>query len=406
MKCARAISPDGRRLGFCAGETSLRLFRLLAAAVALGLFDQAKILSQVPATDDNSVSTVLTCHISGIHPIPPTDVKMFKGSDVWVRVGINSKLGGVATTLDLINPSHPEAPLCLIDNRSAAGAAWQSCIGVVDARIDCLVHYNQSCGNSDQNWGYVSTYDISDVKGIIQKQWLPLFSNDYKHPASPGAPAVETSPCPDHKSNKVYPPMRFGDGRFSIVPELVKIGSAEILRLTDNYSIRPIANQSWKEFDFDQCLYLMPGAVGHGNLHVYLAQEGHPIVGPIRLWGDIPVALKKQVQKVSGNNEDWFIGSHPLSYAVLVFNVAGRDIGIAIHQANKKSFSGFLRFRPHLFSGVMAEEGKSSHQWHFGLRSNNNEVGTMFRKGEISTYSVQYDIAPVEQLAAEGFQIQ
>jgi hypothetical protein len=215
-----------------------------------------------------------------------------------------------------------------------------------------------------------------------------------------------TSPCPTHISDKVQSPLRLGDGKFSIVPELIKAGPARILRLTDTYTIRPDKDQEWKEFQFDQCLYLRPEAVCKGNLRAYIAQQGSPILGPIKLCGDYPASLKGRVRAVIGNDDDWAIATLPLSYVVLVFDVAGQDIGIAIHRANNQPFFGFLRFRPHLFTGVMAEEGPSSHQWHFSLRSSlDPATGTKFKAGELSSYSVQYDIAPDDQLAAEGFRI-
>ena len=342
----------------------------------------------------------------GIRPIPPTDVTIFKGSDAWARVGIQRKLGGVATTLDLINPAHPQAPLELIDNRSAAGAAWQSCIGGIDPVTDRLNHFNQSCGNSDQNWGFESQYDIGGIKGIIQKQWLPLFTNDYRHPANPGAPDVRTSPCPNHIAKDIYVPELLGDGRFSIVPELIKAGPSKVLRLTDSYTFRPKDNVNWTQFSFDQCLYLMPGAVSKGNLRVYIAQKGAPVLGPISLSGKRPEELQREVLRIIGNDEDWAILTRPLVYAVLVYNVAGKDIGIAVHQANYQTFTGALRYRAHVFKGVMAEEGPSSHQWHFNLRSDfDPSLKTKYKAGERTTFSVQYDIAPIEELAAEGFPI-
>ena len=374
------------------------LYTTAAMGIAFPLFGQD------PTTDSDSVSMRLNCHISGILPIPPTDTETFKGSGAWARVGINRKLGGVATTLELINPDHPEMPLSLIDNRSAAGAAWQSCVGTVDAQNEKLVGYNQSCGNSDQNWGFESSYDISDTTGFVQKQWLPLFSVGYKQPANPGGTVRLTSPCPVHISKTFYPPIRLGDGKFSIVPQMIQAGAAKILRLTDTYMVRLKDTQAWKQFDFDQCLYLTPAAVQEGDLRAYLAQEGHSIVGPIHLSGEIPVSLRKNVRSVVGDNEDWFISTLPASYVILVYHVAGKDIGIAIHQTNKRAFTGFLRYRPHIFSGILAREGQSSHQWHFSLRSGlDPSLKKSFSAGEISTYSVQYDIAPLDQLAAEGF---
>jgi len=351
-------------------------------------------------------SQSLTSHVPGVRPVPPTHTVIFKGSDAWVRVGINANLGGVATTLDLINPAHPEAPLVLIDNRSAAGAAWQTSMGLTNGTTQ-NTNYNQFCGNSDGNWGYQSSYSVSSSAGIIQQQWLPLESNDYRQPAY-SSNDIPTSPCPTHISNNILPSILLGSGTVNITPQLIPVTSGTVLRLTDAFTYLPSGNQNWTRVSVDQCLYLLPDAVKNGNLRLYIAQTGYPVIGPIKPYGAAPMALKPSVRNIVSTNNpvDWCIFTNPLSYAVLVFQVGGRDIGIAIHQTNQKTFQGIFHYRSQLFTGVMAEQGDSSEQWHFNLDSSvDSTLQTSFSDGVSVLYSVDYDIAPVEQLAAEGFPI-
>lgn len=64
---------------------------ILFVAAVLSLFSLDLAFGQVPATGDDSVSMLMTCHVSGIRPIPPTDLVTFKGSDAWARVGTHTK---------------------------------------------------------------------------------------------------------------------------------------------------------------------------------------------------------------------------------------------------------------------------------------------------------------------------
>jgi hypothetical protein len=105
-----------------------------------------------------------------------------------------------------MQPGRPERALVLIDNRSAAGAAWQSSFGGVDAERDRLVHFNQGCGDSDQNWGFESSYALGPQVGIVQKQWIPLLSNDYKQPGTPSGKEISHQPFTDSHPSRYRPP--------------------------------------------------------------------------------------------------------------------------------------------------------------------------------------------------------
>ena len=345
-----------------------------------------------------SANHPLTCFVLGApNPIPPTDVVTFKGSDAWATVGINRKFGGVAVKLALINPAAPDAPLDILDARSAGGAAWQTAISVADEVNQRIVHYNQAAGNSAANWGFESPYRVGPAIGFAQEDWLPLFSNDYRQGLSFSSPDVLTSPC-NHTG------FQLGDGKMALVPSLISVGVGRVLRLTDTYMVRSKGDQNWRWIQVDRALYMTLGAARLGNLRIYLAQRGSSVIGPIRAFGEIPLSLKGSVRNVAGNDEDWFVSSQPASYAILAFRVAGQDIGIAIHGRGGQTFTGFLRFRPHALCGQHRDECGSV-QWHTSIAMSRFDpsIKTSFKSGDITAYTVEYDIAPLAQLAAEGF---
>ncbi len=343
----------------------------------------------------------LTCFVPGYaHPVPPTDVITFKGSGAWARVGINRKFGGIAVELDLINPASPDTPLPLIEARSAGGAAWQTSIGAADAVNDRLLHFNQAAGNSAHNWGFESRYSIGQDSGIIQQDWLPILTNDYRHPDSVTAPDTLTSPCN-------HPGFKLGEGKFTLVPSLVPSAGGSVLRLEDTYVIRSEGDQDWQWLQVDQGMYITLTAARVGHLRVYIAQaRTGSVVGPVRADSDKPVELTGQVRGVSGVDDDWFISTWPASYVVLVFNVAGRDIGIAMHRPGNAKFTGFLRSRQHIYCKADRDECGSI-QWHSSLAMSrwDNSVQTRFKSGTVTPYAVVYDIAPLPQLAALGYKI-
>jgi hypothetical protein len=337
----------------------------------------------------------LTCFVLGVpDPIPPTDVVTFRQRDLWTTVGINRKFGGIGVELALTNPTAPNASLNIVDARSAGGAAWQTTTAVADAKDERIVHVNQAAGNSARNWGLESEYEISPMQGIRQQDWLPLVSNDYRDGLSFTAPTVNTSPC--HGTG-----IRIGDGKGSITPS---VGAFGTLRLTNSYLVRWSVTGDWKWVDREQALYMNPKSARVGDLRIYVAQPKHSIIGPIRP-GNMPDKQFEGMVKIVGGNEDWFVRVFPASYAVLVFKVAGRDVGIAVHLPDNRPFAGFFRFRPHLMCKKEIDYCRPV-QWHSVYSSRfDRSVETRFSAGEMSTYTVQYDLGSPEQLRSIGYPI-
>jgi hypothetical protein len=365
--------------------------------------------NSVLAADTTPDTARLTCFVRGVpDPIAPTDSVTFKGSDAWVTVGINRKLGGVAVKLSITNPEAPTQPLDLVEARSAGGAAWQTTVTVADAEKQRIIHFNQAAGNSAANWGFEAAYNIDPATGLSQQEWLPLYSNDYRSGLGFDAPDVATSPCPGSAPAgipKYEPSLRFGDGKLNISPSLIAVGASKVLRLTDSYSIRSVEEKKWKWLEVEQALYMTVAAVRTGAMRVYVKPRDGAMIGGIDPLGDPPESLKGRLRNVEGTSDDWFLSTLPASYAVLVFNVAGKDIGIAVHSSDNRAFTGFLRIRRHPFCRQNRDDCGNI-QWHSYISSRfDPSVQSQTHAGAIMSYAIDYDIAPVTELAAAGFRL-
>ena len=366
---------------------------LLRAAVALfALGYSSRAVAQADPFADR-----LTCFMKGFpSPVASTDRVTFRGADADATVGFNRKLGGIGVELTLTEKKSG-ASLQLVDARSAGGAGWQTSAGVLDSARRRIIHANQAAGNSANNWGYLGDYTVSPSAGIQQLDWLPMLTNDYLDGVSFDAPRVLTSPCRGGAE-------RFGDGKMSLTPETVSAGGASVLRLTDSYQIRAATDQSWQWIQIDQALYLTLAAARIGQLRVYVAQQGHPVVGPILAESAFPAFPKGTLRNIAGHDGEWFFISLPMTYAVMVFRVGDQDIGIAIHMPDLHPFTGSLRYRGALFCHGGGDECGNA-QWHTSTAMSRFDpsVPTRYRAGQISTYPVQYDIGTLAHLAALGF---
>jgi hypothetical protein len=351
-----------------------------------------------PPTNQN-----LTCNMSAaLSPTPPTDMVLFKGTDAWAALGINRLIGGVAVRLDLINPAYPGEPLQIVEARSSGGAAWQNSFGVADEIHQRVLHFNQAAGNSAQVWGYAGDYRVTPGTAIVQQDWSPLFSNDYRNAISFTAPIVNNTPC-------YHSGYRLGDGQASMSARLLPSGDAKVIELDDSYALRFRQSETWKWIMVDQGLYMDLAAARTGNLRVYLASpsaHGPDVVGPIRAYDDFGDYPREKLRNLVCNAGDCMIASKPIAYAVLVWTVQGRDIAIAVHLADpRKNYLGFVRLR----TNMMCTGGDicGNLQFHVRIVDGNLDpaIPKHFAAGQIDTYRVLYDIGTPQQLERLGFRL-
>jgi hypothetical protein len=269
---------------------------------------------------------------------------------------------------------------------------------VLDRDSHRRINYNQAAGNSDQVWGYGSDFDMSH--GFAQREWLPLFSNDYREGESLTARDIQTSPCQGTSS-------RLGDGRATIVPRTIQTPRGDVVRLTNSYFVRADDAQDWQWLRADQALYLDRGAARAADLRVYYASPGQAVVGPIRGYDPFGPMPRGQVRNQHCRAGDCFFSTNPISYAVLVWRVGGIDLAIAIHPNDGSTFTGFLRLRPDLVCRS-GQDNCGNLQWHSAIVDSIFDPKTKrrFKAGEVTDYRLIYDFGTPDQLASLGFPLQ
>ncbi len=367
-----------------------------------------------------NVGQVLTCNLSGaIKPAPATDSAIFKGaSDIWVRAGVNRDLGGVGVLLELINPRAPNLPLQVIDARSAGGAAWQSTIGLIQqvGSGHPIAHFNQGAGNSDKLWGFATAFAVSPDLGIMQKHWVPLWSNDVETGTGTGVNSL-TTPC-------YHTGVRFGNGRLQIAPSYLPVTvdgkPAKVLRLTWRYEFKsvgthPFASSFVPSAD-EQALYLLRSATNarSGDLRIYFSSaDESAVLGPIKAHDAFASSLfdRSAVQRVNcppDPTKPCFVKTKLLKWAVLVWKVAGQDVGMAISGENvfqdqtETRFVGVLNLRRLLMCKDPEDDACGNVQWHTVF---NLPPSGVVNSGDVITQKVRWDIGTLPQLRALGINI-
>ena len=369
----------------------------------------------VPGTPRPDISQKLSCNIPGSLPqaTQPTDKQLFKGSSAWAEVGIHRDIGAVGVAFSLINPAFPESPVQIIDARSSGGAAWQTTMGLTSivntttGHSQPVVHYNQAAGNSAQVWGFGSTISQGEEIGLIQNNWLPIFSNDMETAIGSGVSTL-TSPCYHSGS-------RFGEGITSIVPSYSKVGNNKVLRLTSTYRFRALNDQSWATGDTEQALYLLRSVARSADLRIYFAgADDKSILGPLRPYDPFPSPSfsASQILQLNCPNTNpsaaCFMKTLPSSYAVLVWKVKDQDIAVAIHATRLVNnnvadhFTGVINLRQALSCKDPTNDDCGNVQWHTVVNLPKQQT---LKNGEINELAVTYDIGTVAEIDALGFHI-
>jgi hypothetical protein len=328
----------------------------------------------------------LTCGIGSLAAIGPDSLATFSGGNFSIQVGQSSLFGGIATTL-ILQANGIAANV--IEDRSGTGAAWQNSSLLYDPGQNQLIVFNQAVGNAaGMQWGYNNSMQSLSAQG-----WNVLYS-DHTHPnfSTQGfASMIPNNPCAGDGYS-----FDFGKGSIAEAPLATSAGSA--IQLTYSYDYLAGMDQSWGTWDAEQAFYMDRNVASLANLRVYL----HGSSG----WAEGPISPTSafSIQNNGGTPTNCQTGScigpiaNDLAYAVLVWNIGGLDIGMAIPGA------GFGTELDKLDSVYCADASNPScgslawHTWIEKLASGN------FSAGQDRHYQVQYTIGTLEQLAELGFQ--
>jgi hypothetical protein len=352
------------------------LVRTSIAAAATMLFGSAYALD-----------TGLTCQAIGIWDAPPaTNYGFVQGTDVAVKIGIAGNYGGVGVLFSLNGVN-------ILESRAATGGGWQTSSVIWDgpaAGPHQHILFNQGAGNSRVGqWGYHNSY-----AGLTAQDFNPIWSDNI-HPASDHTLNDQTSPCPT-PAPKGY---LFDHGKLNIgMATGATPGHGNLVLLTNEYTYQHQVNQAWPSWYAEQAFYLDKKIARSNNLRVYVTDVNN---------------VKSQIDPFNGlatQSTPYLSGiDFPnIKYAILVWKIDGKDIGVAIdgrRQATlgtRQSFHGSLMRQDNNFSCMTGEDHCGVFEWHTYMQEHRPATLAVGTPTKVST---DYRVGTLQQLAAWGYTI-
>ena len=308
---------------------------------------------------------------------------LFTSSGYKLGVSLDANFGGIGTGLTITNTGNGTS-VNVVENRSGAGAAWQTSYYLYDQSSDTFVIFNQAAGNNvPSQWGYSNS-----VANLTEANWVPMFSTSYttNYSNPDGGTTVATTPC----NNTGF---EFDQGRGEINVTPLETSSGLVAHITNNFDVKSNENQAWTWEDAEQALYLSMSVASSNNLRIYL-------IGPNWTEGPLlpsaPFTIQHAVSQCTPSGCSNFINS-AFSYMLLVWNVGGQDFGLAITNQGldaqiDNSFTTYCSNASNPSCGSI-----DIHNW--VSRQNNVSIPT----GEVRSFRNEYYAGTLPQLAALGF---
>ncbi|MBA3920203.1 MAG: hypothetical protein H0X31_00270 [Nostocaceae cyanobacterium] len=358
------------------------------------IFCTLNILADNIKVSAQSINSNLTCNYPLWQKPPSTDVKNIVGSEVSVNIGVNRDLGGVGVQFDLINNNSPQSPVGILEARSAAGSGWQTSFLLTDQSSNRIIVFNQASGNSiNSQWGYGNTFS-----GLAAVSYNPIVSDHY-HPDRDFSRSVATSPCLNPSTGYL-----FEDGRLHIGTGTVQTSFGSAITITNQYTLRSRYDQYWQSWTAEQAFYIDKQIASQGNMRVYLRGYGNTwLEGPIQPFNSYNI-----VHASSGSCNSNQLGcsyqTDNLSYAVFVWNILGKDIGIAVHRGGNPFYANLNMVKTGISSCFdPANHHCGSIDWHTVIT---NTAPISIPLNSERSYDVTYYVGTIQQLASLGFTIQ
>ena len=323
-------------------------------------------------------ATSLTCHVPWVEALESNTQVGMVGSRVTSVVGVDQRFGGIGAKFELLNNDSPGNYVNVLEARSGAGAGWQTSFLIEDwpGGVGILV-FNQAAGNSTgYQWGFTNPC-TDDGHNIIATGWNPAHS-DHIH-SIPGG----HSPC----ESSGY---LFDDVTMAVLGALVDTPHGATIVWKNMVRYRSRLAQAWKSWSAEQALYLSRSVARMGGLRMYL-RRGATMHGPIAPHDSfsIPGALCEQLN-----------GSHcnagPYDYAVFVWNIFGRDIGVAIPVGGPIS----MNLETVTYCADPGDDACGNLNFHAWLSTGGP---ASFTAGQVRTLSQTYYVGTIEQLADLGY---
>ena len=335
----------------------------------------------------------LTCGFPLWATPPVTHARHLAGHTAAVKVGLSADMGGVGVLFGLINRKRPEEMVNIQEARSAAGSGWQTSHLFTDAVSDRILVFNQASGNSlASQWGYDTGYtgpNGPETASLAATGWNPLPSDHY-HPHRDFGHSVGTSPCRGDS-------LLFEDGRLLLTMERVPTPHGEAIRLTNLWRMRSRGTQHWASWFVEQAFYLNKAVARRNDLRVYLCGADGWREGPIRPYDDY--AIVHATGSCTADGCAWAI--RPLRYVVLIYHIAGLDLGIAIDYP--QPFRAHLNMAKAGISGPDHSDACGSIDWHTVIPTPAGPI--VYAPGQEREYLARYHVGDLTQLASLGYTV-
>lgn len=346
-------------------------------------------------------------------PAPKENSSVLASQDVYgtsagLRVAVNRNFGGVPVLFELIDSVTRTRRLNVLDSE-AAGGALQARFVAKDLNARQKFTFLQGNGNGAGRWGFQANF-----KELKQTDWVPLYT-DREERLQDGA-ITKASPCFNIGR-------KFLDGQMEITLDTISTPQgAKLPRATKLYRVRSREDLELKDWVAEQALTLSKTAAAEGNLRVYL-------VGHQRKWASSGLQPHKAgfVEKSDARCEAAFVKDDDslktlrnecetaaIAYAVFVWNVGGKDIGVAISNEAGRAFVGNLQMQ----KAVSCREPDAYDPWpkcgSLEWRSRLSLLTTMgesrdpggvefFKKEEPTEYRMYYIVGTPQELVELGF---
>jgi hypothetical protein len=214
--------------------------------------------------------------------------------------------------------------------------------------------------------------------------------SDHYHPVADWSKidwsqSVNTSPC-------YHEGFRFHDGQLSITGQ--QIGDA--VRLQNRYTVRASVAQTWGRFIPDQAMYVTREVARQHNLRAYFVGASSPP------WLESAFVYDDFKPPHAVGDCDITAGCffyQPLSYLVLVWNIGGVDVGVAIHRADGSPFQGGIALAKDGACLDTTDDRCGNISWHTYVA----DAPLSMAVGDRASYSMTYDVGLESQLSALGY---
>ncbi|RLD09758.1 MAG: hypothetical protein DRI44_07750 [Chlamydiae bacterium] len=313
-------------------------------------------------------------------------------SDIEVKIGLSKKMSGITAGLSLNGVN-------VIAGKSAAGAAWQTSYLVKDPANNDIYVFNQAAGNSTPfSWGYTNYFVKTPGISLANTNWVLNYA-DHKHPKGDfGSSEVL---CPGYG----YTSIAVDEGRERIDLSKIPVLAGNVIKIKNSYLHKAVVNQSWSAFSLEKAFYMNRQVAHDKDLNVYLGYYDGSSTNIYKVYlggADYSVPSNIVYQEQTVPNKSYKIKSG-LQYAVFVWQISGKKIGVAIDIPNSLPFSfdgAHLNMERTAYGSNPNDYSNGNISFHPWIV---NKAPATFHQGDVNDYYMNYYVGTPEQLGELGY---